>query len=186
MTDAVRDWYTATKDTFTNATSLYQGLLTTIEGFVARCGARNRTSQSKRTMYGKDPVILTCQQNLAIYQRRWQQDPTNVDARDAMVTAARHLTDLRQQVRKKYWDDFLASVRNTKSLRGIWYHVNRVRGKGRHFVSDPDPMGKAKSFLYTWTAASALAGLPAAHKATLAQHRPHRLNSINHNLHLFL
>ncbi|MPC61175.1 hypothetical protein E2C01_055239 [Portunus trituberculatus] len=34
-----------------------------------------------------------------------------------MVTVARHLMDLRQQERKKYWVSFLDKVRRNRSLR---------------------------------------------------------------------
>ncbi|MPC71761.1 hypothetical protein E2C01_066048 [Portunus trituberculatus] len=53
---------------------------------------------------------------LAAYQRPWQINPADTKARDAMVTVARYLMDLRQQERTKYWVSFLDRVHKTRSL----------------------------------------------------------------------
>ena len=98
-----------------------------------------------------------------------------------MVAVARHLTELRQQTRQKYWGKFLTRVRSTSSLSGIWQHVNRIRGQVRRIASVPDPASTAQDLLRTWTNASALAGLPDTHRDDLARHRPHRLTSLQHN-----
>ncbi|MPC53722.1 hypothetical protein E2C01_047621 [Portunus trituberculatus] len=67
-------WYSAMWGSFIDAEVLCDGLLHTIEGFITP----------------------------ATYQRRWQLNPADTESRDAMVTMARHLTDLQQQERKKY------------------------------------------------------------------------------------
>ncbi|MPD03795.1 hypothetical protein E2C01_099449 [Portunus trituberculatus] len=64
-----------------------------------------------------------------------------------MVTVARHLIDLQQQERKKYWVSFLDKMRRTWSLREVWHHVNSVRGKSRRQVCDPDSAGKAQELV---------------------------------------
>ncbi|MPC76937.1 hypothetical protein E2C01_071374 [Portunus trituberculatus] len=47
---------------------------------------------------------------------------------------AQHLTDLRQQERKKYWVSFLDQVCRTQSLWEVWHHVNSVWSKSRRVL----------------------------------------------------
>ncbi|MPC60907.1 hypothetical protein E2C01_054967 [Portunus trituberculatus] len=100
-------WYTAVKSSFTDAEALYDGILHTIKGFITTPRVLARAHTPCRWTYAADPVILNCQQMLAAYQRRWQLNPADTESQDAMVTMARHLTDLRQQERKKYVLDLL-------------------------------------------------------------------------------
>ncbi|MPC96430.1 hypothetical protein E2C01_091688 [Portunus trituberculatus] len=124
-------WYAAVKGSFADAEELYDGLLHTIEGFIATPRVLARAHTPRRCTYATDPVILNCQQTLAAYQRRWQVNPADTESWDATVTVARHLTDLGQQERKKYWVFFLDQLRRTRSLREVWHHVNSIRGKSR-------------------------------------------------------
>ncbi|KAK4318942.1 hypothetical protein Pmani_010031 [Petrolisthes manimaculis] len=125
LTAYVEAWYSATRDTYTDANSLYGSLTDIIEDFVE--GTRGPTQSNKpcQRTYARDPRIVNCQQTLATYQRQWQKNPGDHEAREAMVVVARHLTELRQEVRKIYWNDFLAKVRQTKSLQEVWQHVNQ-------------------------------------------------------------
>ncbi|KAG0717245.1 hypothetical protein GWK47_008174 [Chionoecetes opilio] len=160
----VEAWYSTARGTFTTAAALYQGLVTIITEFVTSSGRapRQPPNRSSRT-YAKNPVVVNCQQTLATYQRRWQQDPGDHDAREAMLTVARHLTDLRQQVRTQHWNDFLSSVRRTRSLQEVWHHVNRARVKGRRQTGDPDPADRAQELLLQWKGAASLSELPVGH-----------------------
>ncbi|MPC89266.1 hypothetical protein E2C01_084204 [Portunus trituberculatus] len=147
MTDLVVHvvaWYAAVKGSLADAEALYDGLLHTIEGFIATPRVPARAHAPRRWTYATDPVILNCQQTLAANQRRWQLNPADTESRDAMVTVVRHLTDLRQQERKKYWVSFLDKVRRTRSLWEAWHHVNSVRGKSRRQVCDPDSASRAR------------------------------------------
>ncbi|MPC93803.1 hypothetical protein E2C01_088945 [Portunus trituberculatus] len=110
-------WCAAVKGSFVDAEALHGGLLHTIEGFIATPRVLARAHAPRRRTYAADPVILNYQQMLAAYQRRWQLNPAGTESRDAMVTTARHLTDLRQQERKKYWVSFLDQVYGTQSGR---------------------------------------------------------------------
>ncbi|MPC60106.1 hypothetical protein E2C01_054143 [Portunus trituberculatus] len=111
--------------------ALYNGLLHTIEGFITTPRVLAKAHAPRCWTYATDLVILNCQQTLAVYQRCWQLNPVDTESRDAMVTVAQHLMDLRQQERKKYWVSFLDKVRRTRSLKEVWHHVNSVRGKSR-------------------------------------------------------
>ncbi|MPC13550.1 hypothetical protein E2C01_006288 [Portunus trituberculatus] len=108
-------------------------------------------------------------ETLAAYQRRWQLNPADTESRNAMVTVARHLTDLRQQERKKYWVSFLDQVRRTRFLQEVWHHVNSVRGKSRREVCDLDPAGRARELILQWKEASSFSGLPVEHQEALDQ-----------------
>ncbi|MPD01765.1 hypothetical protein E2C01_097308 [Portunus trituberculatus] len=73
MTDLVVHvvaWYAAMKGSFADAEALCDGLLHTIEGFIATPRVPARAYASCRWTYATDPVILNCQQMLAAYQRR--------------------------------------------------------------------------------------------------------------------
>ena len=119
LVSCVRKWYAGVKGTFIDADSLYRGLLNTIQEFVSHGRVPSRVPDRAPNTYARDPVVVNCEQNLATYQARWQRDPADTDARDAMVAVARHLTELRQQTRQKYWGNFLTRVRSTSSLSGI-------------------------------------------------------------------
>lgn len=84
----VEAWYSAAKGSFPNAASLYQGLVDTIEGFVAVGRAPQKTAKRCLRTYATNPAVTNCQWILALYQRHWQQDPDDQDAQDAMVTMA--------------------------------------------------------------------------------------------------
>ncbi|MPC71785.1 hypothetical protein E2C01_066074 [Portunus trituberculatus] len=58
-------WYTAVKDSFADAKALYNGLLHTIEGFIATPRVPARAHATRRWTNAADPVILNCQQTLA-------------------------------------------------------------------------------------------------------------------------
>ncbi|MPC62092.1 hypothetical protein E2C01_056174 [Portunus trituberculatus] len=123
-------WYAAVKGSFNDAEALYDGLLHTIKGFIATPRVLARAHAPRRWTYATDPVIRNCQHTLAAYQRRWQLNPADTESRDAIVTVARHLMDLWQQERKKYWVSFLDQVHRTQSLQ-VLHHVNSVRDKSR-------------------------------------------------------
>ena len=178
----VEAWYGATKGTFSDAAALYEGLVDTIELFVGAGRAPRRSIRDCPQTYAKDPAVVNCQRLLASYQRRWQEDLTDLAARDAMVAVAKHLTELRKEARSRHWNDFLGSVRKTRSLREVWHHVNRVRGKTRRPVSDPDPAGRAQDLIRQWRQASSLADLPALHQADLARHRSRRMALVQHHV----
>ncbi|KAK3888671.1 hypothetical protein Pcinc_007284 [Petrolisthes cinctipes] len=97
LTAYVEAWYSATRDTYTDADSLYGSLTDIIEDFVE--GTRGPTQSNKpcQRTYARDPRIVNCQQTLATYQRQWQENPGDHEAREAMVVVARHLTELRQE-----------------------------------------------------------------------------------------
>lgn len=175
-------WYHTVKGAFTDAASLYHGLLDTVESFVAAGRAPPRPAKRRLQTYASDPAVSNCQRTLASYQRRWQQDPADRAARDAMVAVARHLTELRQEARSRHWVAFLASVRKTCFLREVWHHVNRVRGRTKRLVSDPDPAGQAQDLMRQWQRASSLGGLPAQHQAELARHRERRMALVQHHV----
>ncbi|XP_050700378.1 uncharacterized protein LOC126987455 [Eriocheir sinensis] len=175
-------WYHTVKGSFTDAASLYHGLLDTVESFVAAGRAPPRPAKRRLQTYASDPAVSNCQRTLASYQRRWQQDPADRAARDAMIAVARHLTELRQEARSRHWVAFLASVRKTRSLREVWHHVNRVRGRTKRLVSDPDPVGRAQDLMRQWQRASSLGGLPAQHQAELARHRERRMALVQHHV----
>lgn len=113
-----KSWYTVTKATFSGVKSLYQGLLEVIKGFVSPSPRAPgvHTVIPTTSFYAKDLVIISCQKTLAAYQRRWQCDPTDYDARNAMASVARHLTDLRKEARQCYWGDILGQLHSTQSL----------------------------------------------------------------------
>ncbi|KAK4321869.1 hypothetical protein Pmani_007332 [Petrolisthes manimaculis] len=182
LTAYVEAWYSATRDTYTDADSLYGSLTDIIEDFVE--GTRGPTQSNKpcQRTYARDPRIVNCQQTLATYQRQWQKNPGDHEAREAMVVVARHLTELRQEVRKIYWNDFLAKVRQTKSLQEVWQHVNQVRGKKRRPTCTPDPAAKAQELMYDWKGASSLSGLPRHHQEELANQRQRRRDLVHQNV----
>ncbi|MPC92985.1 hypothetical protein E2C01_088099 [Portunus trituberculatus] len=177
-------WYAAVKGSFADAEALYSGLLHTIEGFIATPRVPARAHAPHRWTYATDHVILKCRQMLAAYQRCWQLNPADTESRDAMVTVVRHLTDLRQQERKKYWVSLLDKVHRTRSLREVWHHVNRVRGKSRQQVCDPDSAGRARELVLQWKEASSFSGLPVKHQEVLNQQRPRRMELIRHDVSL--
>ncbi|KAK3895411.1 hypothetical protein Pcinc_000864 [Petrolisthes cinctipes] len=182
LTAYVEAWYSATRDTYTNADSLYGSLTDIIEDFVE--GTRGPTQSKKpcQRTYARDLRIVNCQQTLATYQRQWQKNPGDHEAREAMVVVARHLTELRQEVRKIYWNDFLAKVRQTKSLQEVWQHVNQVRGKNRRPTCTPDPAAKAQELMHDWKGASSLSGLPRHHQEELANQRQRRRDLVHQNV----
>ncbi|XP_063860620.1 uncharacterized protein LOC135100930 [Scylla paramamosain] len=90
----VMAWYSAVKGSFADAEALYNGLLHTIEGFIATPRETLAAQLSRHRVTG-------CYGYCGSY-----------------------LTDLRQQERKKYWVSFLDRVRRTRSLREVWHHVN--------------------------------------------------------------
>lgn len=181
LVTCVKTWYVSGKALFTDATSLYQGLLNIIEDFVcSKRSSSQRSAASHPVTYAKDPIILNCQQTLSSYQRQWQRDPSNREIRDVMVSVSRRLSELRLQARRKHWETFLGRVRQTKTLQGVWHHVNRVRGKAGRNVRDPDPVGRAQSLLATWRDSSAISGLPDQHRTHLIHNRPRRLALVTH------
>ncbi|MPC88147.1 hypothetical protein E2C01_083042 [Portunus trituberculatus] len=97
-----------------------------------------------------------------------------------MVTVARHLTDLQQQERKKYWVSFLDKVHRTQSLWEVWHHINSVRGKSRQQLCDPDPAGRARELVLQWKEASSFSGLPVEHQEELDQQRPRRMELLRY------
>ncbi|MPC90560.1 hypothetical protein E2C01_085553 [Portunus trituberculatus] len=127
-------WYAASQGSFADTEALYDGLLHTIEGFIAIPRVLARAHAPRQWTYATEPVIVNCQQTLTAYQRRWQLNSADTESRDAMVIVARHLTDLWQQERKKYWISFLDWVYRTQSLRNVRNQVNRVSGKSRQQV----------------------------------------------------
>ncbi|XP_050691052.1 calphotin-like [Eriocheir sinensis] len=149
-------WYHTVKGSFTDAASLYHGLLDTVESFVAAGRAPPRPAKRRLQTYASDPAVSNCQRTLASYHRRWQQDPADRAARDAMVAVARHLTELRQEA--------------------------RVRGRTKRLVSDSDPAGRAQDLMRQWQRASSLGGLPAQHQAELARHRERRMALVQHHV----
>lgn len=178
----VKEWYAISKGTFLNSDSFYQEFVTVIEDFVNVVRAQKHCPSSLVRPYANDPLLISVQTNLAILQRRWVNNPSNCETREAMVTVAKHLTELRREVRRKYWCDFLEGIRKTKSLKGVWRHVNRVRGKKPCVISDPHPARKAQVLLEKWTSASALSMLPTSHRLALAEHRLQRLQTVNHTV----
>ncbi|KAK3881436.1 hypothetical protein Pcinc_014092 [Petrolisthes cinctipes] len=180
LTAYVEAWYSATRDTYTD--SLYGSLTDIIEDFVE--GTRGPTQSNKpcQRTYARDPRIVNCQQTLATYQRQWQKNPGDHEAREAMVVVARHLTELRQEVRKIYWNDFLAKVRQTKSVQEVWQHVNQVRGKNRRLTCTPDPAAKAQELMHDWKGASSLSGLLRHHQEELANQRQRRRDLVHQNV----
>ncbi|MPC68525.1 hypothetical protein E2C01_062727 [Portunus trituberculatus] len=165
-------WYATVKGSFADAEALYDGLLHTIEGFIVTPRALARAHAPRCWTYAADPVILSCQQTLTAYQRRWQFNPADTESRDAMATMARHLMDLQQQERKKYWVSFLDKVRRTWSLQEVWHHVNSVQGTSRRQVCDHDPAGRARELVLQWKEASSFSGLPVERQEALDQQRP--------------
>ncbi|MPC31696.1 hypothetical protein E2C01_024992 [Portunus trituberculatus] len=86
MTDLVVHvvaWYATVKGSFADAETLYNGILHTIEGFIATPRVPVRAHAPHRWTYA---VILNCQQTLAAYQRRWQLNPADTESWDAMGT----------------------------------------------------------------------------------------------------
>ncbi|MPD06800.1 hypothetical protein E2C01_102628 [Portunus trituberculatus] len=146
-------WYAAMKGSFANAETLYDGLLHTIKGFIATLRVPARAHAPRRWPYATDPVILNCQQTLTAYQRSWQLNPADTESRNAIVTVARHLMDLRQKERMKYKVSFLDKVRRTRSFQ-VWHHVNSVWGK-----CDPDSAGRARELVLQWKPHPSLAFL---------------------------
>ncbi|KAK8371838.1 hypothetical protein O3P69_015715 [Scylla paramamosain] len=128
----VMAWYSAVKGSFADAETDYYT--------PSRDSSRLQGLWQGATLHAAGltlpTVFLNCQQTLAAYQRCWQLNPADTESRDAMVTVARHLTDLRQQERKKYWVFFLDRVRRTRSLREVWHYFNSVRGKPRRQAPD--------------------------------------------------
>ena len=178
----VTEWYSRVQGALAGPAALYEGLVGAIEGFVgATSPPPGRPRKSVSRAYPSAPQILHCQQMLAACQRRWQADPGDREAREAMVTVARHLTELRQEARKKYWEAFLCRVSSTRSLQEIWNHVNRVRGKSRRQIDDPDPAGKAQELVMQWKQVSSVAGLPAGHQEELLREKPRRMDLIRHS-----
>ncbi|XP_063849706.1 uncharacterized protein LOC135093957 [Scylla paramamosain] len=169
---------------FADAEALYDGLLLTIRGFITTPRALARIHTPRRWTYTTNPVILNCQQMLTAYQRHWQLNPADTESRDAMVTVARHLTDLRQQERKKYWVSFLGQMRRTRSLQKVWHHVNSVRGKPRQQVCDPDPASRARELVVQRKEASSFSGFPVEHQEALDRQRPQRMELIRHSVSL--
>lgn len=116
----IKLWYATAEDTFSDADSSYQRLVGAIEGFVS---STNKAHPKRPTLclwtYTRDSVILNCRHTLAVYQQLWQCNPNDRDARDAMVSVARHLNELRLLSRRQYWQDFWGDVRKTPTLRGM-------------------------------------------------------------------
>ncbi|XP_063858322.1 uncharacterized protein LOC135099747 [Scylla paramamosain] len=175
-------WYSAVKGSFADAEALYDRLLHTIEGFIMTPRVLVRTHAPRRWTYATDPVILNSQQSLAAYQRRWQLNPADIKSRDAMVTVDRHLTDLRQQERKKYWVSFLDQLRRTRSLREVWHHVNSVRGKSRRQVSCRQ--GTRAHPAMEGSLILPVEHLPVEHQEALDRQRPQRMELIRHSVSL--
>ncbi|KAK3867791.1 hypothetical protein Pcinc_026770 [Petrolisthes cinctipes] len=182
LTAYVEAWYSVTRDTYTDANSLYGSLTDIIEDFVE--GTRGPTQSNKpcQRTYARDPRIVNCQQTLATYQRQWQKNPGDHEAREAMVVVAHHLTELRQEVLKIYWNDFLAKVRQTKCLQEVWQHVNQVKGKNRRPTCTPDPATKTQELMYDCKGVSSLSGLPHHHQEELANQRQHRRDLVHQNV----
>ncbi|MPC87507.1 hypothetical protein E2C01_082368 [Portunus trituberculatus] len=170
-------WYAAVKGSFADAEALCDGQLHTIEGFIATPRVLARAHAPRRWTYATDPT-------LAAYQRRWQLNPADTESLDAMVTVARHLTDLRQQERKKYWVSFLDQVCRTRLLREVWHHLSSVCGKSKQQVCDPDSVGRARELILQWKEASSVSGNPVEHQEVLHQQRPQRMELICHSVSL--
>ncbi|KAK8404503.1 hypothetical protein O3P69_007622 [Scylla paramamosain] len=66
-----------------------------------RSGGKTRPGRSCSQSHPYDPQVIHCQRMLAACQRRWQDDPDNREAWEAMVIVARHLSELLQQAMKK-------------------------------------------------------------------------------------
>ncbi|XP_076049533.1 uncharacterized protein LOC143030260 [Oratosquilla oratoria] len=127
---------------------------------------------------------LLINDTIAALQSRWQAQPNDHDVKRAMGTVAKHLSELKRDMRKKYWDEFLNKIRNTKSIQEVWYHVNKIKGKKTSVTSDSNPAKKVKDLIKQWSSASALSGLPVGHKMALAENRLQRLQLVNHNVKL--
>ncbi|XP_076035206.1 uncharacterized protein LOC143021517 [Oratosquilla oratoria] len=121
---------------------------------------------------------------MAALQSRWQAQPNDHDVKRAMGTVAKHLSELKRDMRKKYWDEFLNKIRNTKSIQEVWYYVNKVKGKKTSVTSDSNPAKKVKELIKQWSSASALSSLPVGHQIALAENRLQRLQLVNHNVKL--
>ncbi|MPC72793.1 hypothetical protein E2C01_067106 [Portunus trituberculatus] len=69
--------YSAMRGSFVDAEPQYNWLLHTIEGFIVTPRVLARAHAPRCWTYATKPVILNCQQKLAVYQRHWQLNPAD-------------------------------------------------------------------------------------------------------------
>ena len=131
-------------------------------------------SFSKKSMYFNDKIVRGWNKVLRKSQRQWSLNPGDSRSKETMIQIAQGTSEIRKEIRGKYFDKFLEEVSFLKSLGGVWNAVNKVRGVKKRIVAHPNPEGKAKELMRKWATASSLGNLPVNIQASLRDRRSHR------------
>ncbi|XP_076049743.1 uncharacterized protein LOC143030478 [Oratosquilla oratoria] len=113
----VKKWYSNNNINLQDANDIYQGLLKVINEYVDNNKTRQKHTRNQKRSYAHDPVILNCQDTIAALQSRWQAQPNDHDVKRAMGTVAKHLSELKRDMKEV--KDLIKQWSSASALSGL-------------------------------------------------------------------
>lgn len=114
----------------------------------------------RKNRYCSDKTLKEWTYMLRLAHREWVQKGKKEQDRDILLDISRMCGEKRKEVREKYWKEFAQNIEECKSLKEIWHHVNKVRGKTNNLIGHPHPEEEANKHIQKWAKASSLVSLP--------------------------
>ena len=177
----IRQWYKEYKKlNVTDENQFLDDLLQVIDSLLCKQRKNDcEKSNVSKPAYYNDKIVKGWNKLLKKCHRSWSKDPANVKLKETMAEVASISTEVRQDVRKEYFENFTRDIRLSKNLGQIWQNVNKIRGCKRKIIAHPNPKSKANELINKWSYASSFESLPSNVQGCLRNLRSKRQKMVN-------